>query len=472
MDEKQTRLLTWLSAILLAVVAFLVFVKPPEEKKEGEVAWEKLTPDLKSADATGLVIARGDGTLRFERSGSTWTVRQGDGPPYAADARKVSAVIDAVLGAEATGGLGAADPGAFGLNPPYATISVLLPNDVTAGLVVGHDTPVGWGTYVQKEAGGEVLRVNTKLSGSVNAGGAGGINDFRDKAILPGDLGEVTGLSLSSAGTCAEAPCPDQTLSLQRDAHGWWLVDGERRLRADEDKVQGVIDGLLELKAEGFTTDAFPEPAAATVTLTRDGKPPVTLRFAAALDARRMLQSPLFPDAAVVEDTLSAVLARGAADWADTRLVPLRSGTLTKLTLRLGDQKLEATRGAEGWTPGGAETALADLAAVRVDRVQAAPAPAGAPAGDLVLESPTVTERLSFTEQDGVWVAVDAAGGLPFVVPATEIQRLRDAITHGNSPTPAPSAAGPSGAPTGGPEGMPSDLDIQKLIEQMGQQGG
>lgn len=430
MEEKQTRLLTWFSVILLGLIALIVFVDPPEKKEEGAVSWERLWPDAERADTRGVELRRDGRALHFAREGERWTVREGDGPALRADARKVETLIDDVIEVETASDLAAesADAAEFGLAPPVAEVVVTVEDGSTLSLRVGRDTPVGYGTYVQKEEGGPVLRARARLSGSLNGGGVGALSDFRDKALVSFSASDVTGLVLRGP----------QALALREDASGWWL-DTPVRARADEGKVEELLTALLDLRAEGFVADPGPEWSPEIAVDVVMGDRTETLAFGPDVDGR-VARVPAHADAAMLGSALPEGLTRPAEEWLSGLLLPVRAPTLTKLDLKLGDKTLVAEKAEGAWSLPQAAPTLEAIEAARVDRRTPAEAPQGPPWGWIKLSEGTArAESLSLYQAtaDGGRVAQDDAGGAPFLLPAAEIQRLSSAMEE----LPAPSAS-------------------------------
>lgn len=431
MDDKQTRLLTWLSVILLGLVALIVFVEPPEggADEEGAVAWERLWPEAKTESATRIELLRGGEQLLLVEQGEDWKVGLGDATPYLADARKVSTLLDDVLLLETSaleGEAGRLED--YGLAPPVAVVTVALEDGGRLALRVGRDTPVGYGTYVQKEEGGPVLRARTRLSGAV--GGGPGLDDLRDARLVDLAESEVRALTIRrAAAPCAsgEPGCvePAPAISLARDEHGWWLRE-PLAARADEDRVDALLGALVDLRAEGFAPDpgaGFAPELELSLTV---GEAAQTLAFGPD-QGGRMVRAPAQPDAARLSAPLPEELTGDAASWLSPALMPVRATTITKLELALGGETLSAERAEGGWSNPGAEPALEALEAVRVDRKVAAPAPSGEAWGSVALSEGETRQEIVKIHQslpDGGRVAVDQAGGAPFVLPATELARL------------------------------------------------
>lgn len=426
MENKQLRLLTWLSAALLALVAVLVFVKPPEKTEEGAIAWSRTSPDATSDAATAANITlRGGVALSLQKSESGWTVAASGGAAVPADAGRVSALLDAVLKLEVAkdspvAPAGSADLAAFGLDSPVAEVQISLGEGQTVSLRVGADAPVGYSTYVQTEAGGPVLRARAKLS---QVSEVTGLDSLRAREITSLSRAQVTGLLLEAGA---------EPLRISRDDHGWWLEASGGRARADEARVNDLIDALIDARAEAFLAPApAPDSGALRLAVSLGEDAPQIFTFAPpAPDGARAAWVPAHAEPVTLRSpALDEALSRPAADWLDPHLLPVRGATLTDLDLSLGEERLHATRTGDGWSVPQAEALLAALGEVRVDRAAAAPAPEGEPWGALGLaEGESRREGLRlFQEVEGGRVAQDELGGPTFLLPTSELRRLLDA---------------------------------------------
>lgn len=432
MDEGQNKLLLALAAALLAIVAFLVLVDPPEKDLGGgddKVEYAKLVPDAKAEDVASFSLTRGDIVLRFARVEGGWTVQQGEAAPIAADDTRVDDLLADALGVELAEDpredrAAPADLSAFELAPPRAVLTWTMVDGATHSLRVGGDSPVGFSTYVQTTDGGPVRTTRARL-GTIT-GGTGTADDFRSREAVALDLADVTGVQLSRAASTDGTGGLD--LRLEEDPHGWWVA-GVPRVRADETRVQDLLADLRALRVSSFPgASASPAEPATTVRVV-EGDQTLELVLGASSEGGRVARVPLHDQPVLLEDDLDATLARGAEGWFEVRLLPIRSAEASGLEVKLGDATLSVDRGPEGWTGQGAAF-LDALRAVRVDRTIAADAPTGEPWGNVRLKHGESGEsvRIHQVRADGARVVIDEAGGPPFLLPASELARLTEAL--------------------------------------------
>ena len=102
MESQPTRLLTVLSVVVIAIVGFLVFVKPPDQKPGDEpaVEWSRAFADATSDAATRVSLNVGGRVLVLEKHDADWTVAESGGPALPADRQKVRTLLDNVVNVE------------------------------------------------------------------------------------------------------------------------------------------------------------------------------------------------------------------------------------------------------------------------------------------------------------------------------------------------------------------------------------
>jgi hypothetical protein len=210
------------------------------------------------------------------------------------------------------------------------------------------------------------------------------------------------------------------SLTAQRSAAGW--RDGQTGALLDEEKILTMAEAMTTAQVDRFDAEP-PTPPLITLTAFADEQTH-TLEYgingtaAVPLQDAPVTLSGDFP----IPDTLETLLS--------TSLMAIDPVTLSEMSVRLGEQTVTATRDSNGWTHAAAEGLLAALQAVRVDRTQPAPSTEGTPYGEVTL---TDAQGLAVTvvlhqDIDGQRVVSDPSGGPSFLMPATELARLLEAI--------------------------------------------
>jgi hypothetical protein len=466
MNEKQSRLLVWLAAILVGLVALVTFIeKPKEPAAEGEKEWRRLFPEVEGSAVQKLEISRGGVQATFEREGAEWKMTAPKAT--AADTRKVDALVDTAVKLEVADDLGADRKADFGLSPALSVIKMTLTDGRSLDLQIGGDAPVGWQGYVAS-GDGPVLVCRSRLSDTFDKDPT----DLRTKAIIRQPKGELSAVRMAGEG---------QDIRLSRDDHGWWVeatttqpaTVGEAspatpltiaRSRADEDRLDRALSALDDMRVERFPDGpVLIDPVQRSIELESDQEK-LSLVAGLEVEGLRLLQGPLQEGPVYARTTvLDSNFRFEPTAWLGTALLPVRAATLETLVVQLGDKRLEAKRGENGWDQKDAEGVLRALQEVRVDRRRAAASPIGEPWGTVSLVERGRTELIQIhqAEADGGRVIVDAAGGAPMVLPPTELQRIQDALDGKAPPEPPPSEPGMGM----GADGMPDLEMLQRQIE-------
>jgi len=410
MEDKQTRLLMWLGAILLALVAVILVIKPSGDKDEDDGDFSKVFPDTEAAAVQSLTLTRGEATATITRSDSGWKMTAPT--EIEADARRVDALVDSLVHLEAREPMEGAKAADFGLEPPKVKVEATLDGDKKLTLDIGADTPVGAGTYIRNATG--IRATRSKLSTTFDKDPA----DFRTREIVRFHASEVTRLTLT--------PQEGEPVVLVSDDHGWW-VGADGSLRADDEAVRSFLDSLLDLRVDQFGDGPIAPPAGATRVEVAMGDTTYDVEIGAIEDGKATVVGPVQPGPVIVR-VADLPLTRLAIGWASTRLVPVRMATVDSIEIHLGDTPWTAQKSDGTWAPVEGSAVLSAIGEVRVDRARPADAPR-AEWGHLTLkEGDTRTETVHlYQEVDGGRVAREEAGGAPFVLPDTELKRLQDA---------------------------------------------
>jgi hypothetical protein len=422
-DRAQTRLLLAMSALVAVVAGVLYWQGEREEPRDPDATaqvWK-----LDAADVVKVEIAREDGRVVLEKQGDAWQV---SGTSVGAELRdradedSVRTLLDMLEGAESGVPVDApADRAAdFGLGePPETRVTVTLADGATKTLDVGAATPVGFRTYV-RAADGSIAAIGGDAARALSGDPA----FYRDRKVLRLDPAQVRSVRLEG---------PEGTLEVKGQGKDWWLtssVPGPASgagARADADKVDDLVVGLLDLRYDRVMADQHvAEPRFAVTIGLADGAER-WLRVGEPGDMGVVVETD-DGRAGVVYPALLDQLGRGPTDLAVRTAFQLRPDEADHVKIE-GLATLDASRDGPDWTapgvdPGKVADAVELLANVPI-RWEREPPPAPEPVEGRV----TVTEAdRSWTIElgpvlDGVRSARDTAGGAPFRVPAEPLDQ-------------------------------------------------
>lgn len=433
MDDKQSRLLLGMAIVLAALVGALVFLEPPPEQAEpGGRPATALHDGVVPADVEAIRLDGPAGSIALQRTPEGWAMLEPIAGP--ADSSRAEAIVAALVNAEAGDAIELGEaPAVVGLGVGQGVSVVLTTRDGREhGMVVGEDAPVGGGTYIL-DGSGALRLTRLRISDAARTD----LDALRSRDVVRFAASGVTAIHLQGAA---------RSLRLERVGADWWVeesghaVDGtvaavpEGRHRADGDRVADALRAL-----QGLRVGAFPDAPLAMaeealrIGLTVDGAE-LALAIGPGTDGAPLVSGPETGGPVPADlSGLDAVLAVPGVAWRSPLLLPIRPVTVDRMLVQLGEAAMETSREGLSWVDPRADAVLNALADARVSRVTQAPAPEGAPWGELSLAegegAPTTVHIHQQTE--GGRVAQDTAGGAPFVVPDAALSALLGALGTG-----------------------------------------
>lgn len=415
--ERQSRLLTILSLVLLVLVALVVYGKDPKDKG-GDDDEPPSSPwfDGKKDDVERLTLKNPKGESTFEKKDGAWQMTAPRALPI--EDSKVTEVLDRVSGVEVQERDLGADLARYGLDPAArAELTLTMADGKSATLYVGKDTPVGYRSYVATAADGPALVGSTRISELAQRGP----DDFRSPVVWKASAATAKRIRIEDG---------DRTVVLRKDDHGWWL--GDDGPRAGEAAVDEWLGKAEALRVASFLDDADPANLGLTTPSGRlvveDGGGTHELRLGARAGEGVAAQADGAP-VRLANDALELLKVDG---WADSRLLPVRKWQLDAIEVQLGDKARRFTRMDGSWQDADGKPAEVDALLDAIDGATADRATVGvaAPAsawGRIVLaEGETRKESLVLgpTGPEGSHAAKEDAGGPPFLVPQATIEAI------------------------------------------------
>lgn len=427
-DARQGRALLLAAVVLAGLVAVVALTEAPEESAPpGTPSWSALERgvDADEVEAVALALADGGG-LRAERVDGAWRCTLPPGMPC--DDRRISELVGALGRLEVGRTLDGAHS-AYGLERPRATVTLTGSGGQRLVLGIGDDAPVGGSTYLLLESG-EVVPSRSPLGSTVPAS----LQDWRSAELLSQSRAEIRGVLVQERivgdGLETEAPLLE-TLHLTHSDHGWWASwEGGPRERADRRDAAALLDALLFVRADAYDVECPTAPPDLRITVQgADDEEALTVW---AEEATWLVDAPLQGGVVRIRpDDLPRLLDRPLDAWLSEEIMPVHGVTLERVQVRLADTALEDKRSSGAWGDPRTEAVLNALDLSPADRSGTAPEPEGEPWGELVLdEGGRRVEEVALHQllDGGARVAVDRAGGPPFVVPASGIRALSEAL--------------------------------------------
>jgi hypothetical protein len=436
MNDRQTRLLTILSAVLLVLVAALVLARPPKDETADGETWDSAFGETVDASAiTGIDLEGPSGAVHLQKNEGAWRLMA----PLEglADERKAGDLARALTELEIGPALDVGDSSlaSFGLDAPI--VARLDRGDKPPLTVkVGKDAPVGMRTYVQIGDDSAVHVSRERIRGSV----AMGVDDLRDHAVARFDRSEVGRIEIG-------APT---ALAFHQDELGWWVSEGTGgELRADEERVRSFVQDVLDVRADDFP------PASTWEGRTAIDALPIRLWLGAATEPVLVevdrwaadewsVSGPAQKEPVRVRIAPLPGMSLSVDPWTATVLLPVRDAQLSAVRLETPRSTFAATRKDGSWDPAAGGSVVSALAASRVDRSRTLDVAPGEPTGRIELEengqrSQTLT--LFPALANGDVPARDRDGGPVFVVSASQIEGIERAASADTHATAEPASA-------------------------------
>jgi len=317
-------------ALALGLYVWLVEIRGSAEKAEAEAAGRVIFAQ-EPAQVTGLelVTSEGANAVLTRAAGadgrSAWTL---EAPVrYPADADAVERALQALekLSSTATIETRPADLAPFGLGEKAKRVLVKTGEGEPRTLLLGADTPVGGGRYV--ELPGDPPRLFVVSAGSLGAL-APGLVELRDKRLLRLAPDAVDELTVRAGGTLVARA--------KRTEAGWALVEPENA-PADGERIRRLIDDLALGRASAF--EDTPEPAKAygldrpeVEVVARAGEAEETLAFGSA-DSKSWLERRGDPVILEVNERARTSIPRAFFDFRAKRVLTLDAEAVRGLEL-------------------------------------------------------------------------------------------------------------------------------------------
>jgi hypothetical protein len=312
-------------------------------------------------------------------------------------------------------------PAEFGLGePPEAQVELTLEDGTVQRLTVGIMAPVGYRTYL-RTADGVIAAANGDPNRVLQSDAA----RFRDRRVFRFDPGEVRSVRITS---------PEGTLSVTGQGKDWWL---EGYTRADPDKVDDLVVGLLDLRFDGVLPDNLViEPVIYDVHVGLEDGSALTLKTGDPSPTDAGIQAVTGEGRAgtLFSETLKQ-LGRGPTDIGVSTAFSLRLDTADSVEVVRGSQPVLARRNgpawqAEGLDDGSVYDALLELSKVPIEyRRDPPPPPSPVDLTVTVTEADrTLSVELGPPGEDGFRSARDKAGGQPFRVPTAPLDQALERL--------------------------------------------
>jgi hypothetical protein len=413
--ESQTRGLLAMAVALLVVMG-LLFAQGPESAR---VDPEASVPvwSLAASSIERVRITRPDDELLLARDGHGWKVLEPR--EQGADPDLVASLVSSLSTIER--GVPVDDPEsleAYGLGAtPEAVVEVTTTAGLVHELVVGLPTPVGYRTYARRPDG-PVLAVTGGLHPLVTEP----VERYRDHRVFGFEPQRVRRVVIRS---------PQGVLDLRGEATTWFL---EGYGRADADKVDDVVVGLLDLRFDTYLdTDQVVGQGVYEVEVFHDDDDVFVLRLGD--------QTPMGVVASTADGRFGTIypeavkqLDRGPRSVLDPFAFPLDLDRADEVTVQWEGRRFHAVRNGMVWEADGLGEAEAwasvdALSSVAATHRHELPEGDGRGEGQVSIRVDGGLRVVWLGEREGEFViARDAAGGPAYRVVAADLDAFAQRV--------------------------------------------
>lgn len=299
---------------------------------------------LTQADITKLEVKKkgGDNVVLNRVGPSSWKIASPK--PFIADQDPVSTILydlspmdgATVIEDKAT------DLKQYGLAEPEVQVSATGKDGKTQTILVGDETPTGDSAYVMLSGDSKVFAISMNTRSNLDKG----LNDLRDKRLVPVDFDKLTNVEISGAKLHLTFNSQD----------GKWTVRNPANFRGDTSKMETVIEKMRTATADLSTPDAEMKKAA---SLFASGSPVATVKATDASGTQELqvrkskedyyAKTTAMDGAFKVSKDLGDSINKDLEDFREKRVFDFAETDPDKVELHDGSKAYFLTRSGEDW---------------------------------------------------------------------------------------------------------------------------
>jgi len=363
------------SVVVLAAMGGAIYwsnrAKKAEESKPSKDAPPQIL-SIPSDQIRQIEIRRaGSGPLivRREESGS-WTMTTP--PQYAVDQDAASGMVTTLssLNADRLVEEKPADLAEFGLASPALEVVVELKDGKTRRLLIGDETPTGYGWFAKLADDPRVFTIASYNKSSLDKTP----RDLRDKRLLTFSTDKLTRVELMAKG---------QTIEFGKNAQGEWQIIRPQPLRADGGQVEEFIRKLSGARMDAYASEedekkanaAFASAALVGIARFTDASGTQQLEVRRDKEKNYYARSSVVAGAHKVYSDVGEAVDKSLDDfrnkklfdfgWSDPSKIEIRDGSKLVVYEKSGDKWMEGSRQLDAASVNALVDKLRDLTATR-----------------------------------------------------------------------------------------------------------
>jgi len=236
----------------------------------------------------------------------------------------------------------ASDLKQYGLAEPEAQIIATGKDGVVHTVLLGDDTPTNDGVYVMVSGESRVYTVSKNTKTNLDKG----LNDLRDKRLMPVDFDKLTAVEISGGKLHLTFGSDD----------GKWTVRSPENLRGDTSQMETIIEKLRTSTMDPSAPDAEAKKAA---SLYAAGAPVATVKATDPYGSQELqirksgqdfyAKTSAMDGAYKVPKELGEALSKDAEDFREKRVFDFADQDPDKLEVHDGAKAYFLTRSGEDW---------------------------------------------------------------------------------------------------------------------------
>ena len=227
----------------------------------------------------------------------------------------------------------------FGLDTPNLKVILSMNDGKTKGIRVGENHPMGNKVYLARLNGERVLTADITRDRLDQK-----VYDLRDKTILDFKTPQINKIELIR---------DKKTLTLKKNEHSWQLIEEETTAKGNESEITNLLNTIQTAHIEQFVEEQPKQLASyklnnpkLTVKLTTSkANKPLTLFIGGkskhGFYAKTLSKKNIF---VINQSLFDALNNRQLVDFLNKSLVEFNDDDLSKVTLRMGDSRVDLIR--------------------------------------------------------------------------------------------------------------------------------
>jgi hypothetical protein len=335
MKSKNLIILAAVVAVFAAYLFFFERHRPTTDETRRDA--DKVFQGLELGEITGVVVVGPEGSVRLEKVGDDWQLREPIA--YPADSATVSSTLSSLAGLEADRRLAAdeVDAAEYGLDIPEAEVTLVLSDGSEVAFAVGDEMPLGSKRPIRVHGADEIAIVPGWFMDDLDRE----VDDWRSRKVTDVRSDQVASIDIEAGADSIRAV---------RVGDDWLLLSPMEDM-ADRDHLEALVTDLGSLHIEEFLDGevdtgalGLDAPEYSVMVVLSDGGEPLRLALGATREgtggtevACRRGDADYF----WAQDRVRTRLSKAPVLWRSKKVADLDTWAAEGLRLSTGDGSVE-----------------------------------------------------------------------------------------------------------------------------------